>query len=256
MKIYEITEKLDALFPLFLREEWDNDGEMLVLDKTAEVTGVLTTLDVTDEAVEEAIKVGANLIISHHPMIFKGISAMTDTPLSRRIARLIKADISVLSYHTRFDTAEGGMNDRLAKILGLKNVRSFGLKGENDMARIGEIEECTPDIFAKKTARLLDTEVILYEGKRRIKTVAVIGGGGKDFIHTAHILGADAILTGDVSYSVVNEEMPFGITVVDGGHFATEKIAVEIFAEILKGMNLPFVHRFLQKDYKKFITKE
>ena len=102
------------------------------------------------------------------------------------------------------------------------------------MARIGEIEECTPDIFAKKTARLLDTEVILYEGKRRIKTVAVIGGGGKDFIHTAHILGADAILTGDVSYSVVNEEMPFGITVVDGGHFATENPICEALASYLK----------------------
>lgn len=255
MKIKDITRKLDTLFPLSLREAWDNDGEMLVLDENAEVTGVVTALDVTDEAVERAISVGANLIVSHHPMIFKGISALTDTPLSRRIARLIKADISVLSYHTRFDSAEGGMNDNLAALLGLENPRPFGLEGENEMARIGRVESTTPLEFAKKVAHLLDTEVIFYEGKRDINTVAVIGGGGKDFIHRAHMLGADAIVTGDVSYSIVNEELPYGITVIDGGHFATEKIAVDIFARVIGEMGVA-VYPFKPRDFKKFITKE
>lgn len=249
MKIYEIIEKLDALFPDSLREPWDNDGEMLVLDGRREVTGVLTTLDVTDEAVEEAVRLGANLIVSHHPMIFKAISHLDATPLSKRIEKLIKADISVLSYHTRFDSADGGMNDRLAEKLGLKSPVSFG------MGRIGDWEECTPSEFAKAVGKLLDTDVILYEGERKIKRVAVLGGGGKDFIHTAHTLGADAFVTGDVSYSIANEERPYGITIVDAGHFATERIAVDAFAEIIEEMGVK-AYRFSPEDTKKFITKE
>ncbi len=252
MKIYEIIEKLDTLFPDSLREPWDNDGKMLVTDSSREVTSVLTTLDVTDGAVEEAVRRGANLIVSHHPMIFKAITHLDGTPLSKRIEKLIKADISVISYHTRFDSAEGGMNDRLAEKLGIKSPRPFGDIG---MGRIGEWEECSPSDFAKAVGEILDTDVILYEGERRIKKVAVLGGGGKDFIHTAHTLGADAFVTGDVSYSIANEERPYGITIVDAGHFATERLAVDAFAEIIEEMGVT-AHRFREKDTKKFITKE
>lgn len=256
MKIYEVIEKLDTLFPKALSEVWDNDGCMLTLDKNADVKGVVTTLDVTDEAVDEAIRVGANLIVSHHPMIFKPISALDGSALSKKIERLIKSDISVLSYHTRFDSAEGGMNDRLAKKLCLKSPTSFGLQGEIAMGRIGDVDECTPEEFAKEVSRLLDTDVILYSGKGNIKRVAILGGGGKDFIHIAHTLGADAMVTGDISYSIVTDELPYGITMVDAGHYSTEILSVDAFAEILEEMNAPFVHRFYGKNPSKFIVKE
>ena len=256
MKIYEVIEKLDELFPKSLSEEWDNDGEMLVTDKNLEITGIVTTLDVTDEAVDEAVKRGANLIVSHHPMIFTPLKRLDDTPVSKKIERLIKNGISVLSYHTRFDSAEGGMNDRLAKRLLLKNPLPFGLTGGIPMGRIGEVEECSPEEFGKRVAELLDTDLILYEGKRKIKKVAILGGGGKDFIHTAHTLGADAMVTGDISYSVVTEEMPYGITMVDAGHFSTEILAVDAFAEILEEMKAPSVSRFYGKRPSKFIKKE
>lgn len=255
MKIYELTEKLDSLFPTSFREEWDNDGEMLVLDRNKEITGVVTTLDVTDSAVDKAIESGANVILSHHPFIFKPIKSLGDTPLSKRIAKLIKADIAVLSYHTRFDSAKGGMNDRLAELLGLENSLPFGLKGGIAMGRIGEVEECTSEEFAGKVSKALSTDVILYKGKERIKKVAVLGGGGKDFIHTAYTLGADAMVTGDISYSVMNEEIDYNITMIDAGHFGTECIAVDIFAEILEEMKLPVI-RFYDREKKEFIKKE
>ncbi len=256
MKIYEVIEKLDSLFPKALSESWDNDGCMLTLDKNAEITGIVTTLDATDEAVDEAIRVGANLIVSHHPMIFKPISALDGSALSKKIERLIKNDISVVSYHTRFDSAEGGMNDRLARKLELKNPTPFGLEGETAMGRIGDVEECTPEEYAKVVSRLLDTDVVLYAGKRSIKKVAILGGGGKDFIHTAHTLGADAMVTGDISYGIITDEMPYGITMIDAGHYPTEILAVDAFAEILEGMNAPAVHRFYGKCPAKFIIKE
>ena len=256
MKIYEVIEKLDTLFPKALSEEWDNDGEMLVLDKDIEITGIVTTLDVTDEAVDEAVKHGCNLIVSHHPMIFNPIKRLDGSALSKKIAKLIKSGISVLSYHTRFDSAEGGMNDCLAKKLLLENPVPFGLSGGIPMGRIGEVRECTPEEFGKRVAELLDTDVILYEGKRRIKRVAILGGGGKDFIHTAHTLGADAMVTGDVSYSVVTEEMPYGITMVDAGHFSTEILAVDTFAEILEEMKASPIYRFYGERPSKFIKKE
>lgn len=256
MKIGQLTEKLDLLFPKNLSEKWDNDGEMLVLDKSTEVKGVLTTLDVTDEAVDEAINVGANLIVSHHPMIFNPLSRLDSSAISLKIARLIKNDVSVLSYHTRFDSAEGGMNDRLAKKIGLKNPQPFGLKDGIPMGRIGDFDECAPEDFAKKIGKILNTDVILYEGKNKIKRVAVLGGGGKDFIHTAYTLGADAMVTGDISYSVVTEEMPYGITMVDAGHFATEILAVDAFAEILGDLGIEKISRFYGSEPSKFITKE
>lgn len=256
MKIYEIIEKLDELFPKSLSEEWDNDGEMLVLDKSLEITGIVTTLDVTDDAVDEAVKCGANLIVSHHPMIFTPLKRLDDTPLSKKIERLIKNGISVLSYHTRFDSAKGGMNDRLASKLCLKNPVPFGLHGGIPMGRIGEVEECSPEEFGKRVSKLLDTDTILYEGKKSIKKVAVLGGGGKDFIHTAYTLGADAMITGDISYSVVTEESPYGITMVDAGHFSTEILAVDAFAEILEEMKAPTVFRFYGERPSKFIKKE
>ena len=256
MKIYELTEKLDSLFPTSFMEEWDNDGDMLVLDKDREITGVVTALDVTDEAIDKAIGVGANVILSHHPFIFKPLKSLNSSPLSKRIEKLIKADISVISYHTRFDSAKGGMNDRLAKVLCLENPIPFGLKGGIAMGRIGEIEECSAEEFAQKVSKVLSTDVILYKGKERIRKVAVLGGGGKDFIHTAFTLGADAMVTGDISYSVMNEEIDYNITMIDAGHYGTEVIAVEIFAEILEEMKSFSVTRFYGRDRGEFIKKE
>lgn len=253
MKIYEIRDLLNSRFPSSLSEEWDNDGEMLCLDPSREVTSILTTLDVTDKSVDEAIKVGANLIVSHHPLIFKPLKRLDGSALSKRLERLIKADISVLSYHTRFDSAQGGMNDLLAEKLGIENFRAFGFEGAIPMGRIGDWQECSPAEFASQISVMLNTPVTLFEGNRIIKKVAVLGGGGKDFIHLAHTLGADAMVTGDISYSVANDEIPYGITMVDAGHYATEVIAVDAFANLIEESFGIKTHRFYGENPGKIV---
>ena len=254
MKIREIKELFNSRFPTSLSEEWDNDGDMLCLDDNREITSVVTTLDVTDEAVENAIELGANLIISHHPMIFKPLKKLNSTALSKRIEKLIKADISVLSYHTRFDSAEGGMNDLLAEKIGLISPEPFGFEGGIPMGRIGDFPECSPAEFASQISLILNTHVTFFEGNREVKRVAVLGGGGKDFIHLAHTLGADAMLTGDITYSVANDELPYGITMVDAGHYPTEIIAVDAFAKLIEEKLGIKVHRHYGKNPAKIVT--
>ncbi len=254
MKICEIRELLNLRFPSSLSEEWDNDGDMLCIDPQREVTGIVTALDVTDMAVDEAVRVGANLIVSHHPMIFKPLKRLDSSALAKRIERLIKADISVLSYHTRFDSAKGGMNDILAEKVGLINPAPFGFEGEIPMGRIGGFPECSPGEFATQISIALNTHVTYFEGTRQIKRVAVLGGGGKDFIHLAHTLGADAMVTGDITYSVANDELPYGITMVDAGHYPTEVIAVDAFAELLEDNFDIAVHRFYGENPAKIVT--
>lgn len=256
MKINEIKSFLESRFPSSLSEEWDNDGDMILTDGEREVTGVVTTLDVTDSAVDKAIEKGANLIVSHHPLIFKPLKRLDGSAISKRIERLIKADISVLSYHTRFDSAEGGMNDLLAKKLELINPEPFGFKGEIPMGRIGDFQESSPAEFAAQISHLLNTDVVYFEGNRQVRRVAVLGGGGKDFIHLAHTLGADAMVTGDISYSVANDEIPYGITMVDAGHYSTEIISVDAFAKLVEeNFNVP-VFRFYGTNPAKIVVKE
>ena len=256
MKINEIKSFLESCFPSSLSEEWDNDGDMILTDGEREVTGVVTTLDVTDSAVDKAIEKGANLIVSHHPLIFKPLKRLDGSAISKRIERLIKADISVLSYHTRFDSADGGMNDLLAEKLELINPEPFGFKGEIPMGRIGDFPECSPGEFAAMISSLLNTDVVFFEGNRQVRRVAVLGGGGKDFIHLANTLGADAMVTGDISYSVANDELPYGITMVDAGHYSTEIISVDAFADIIEKNFNTSVYRFYGCNPAKIVVKE
>lgn len=254
MKIYELRNYLNTRFPTSLSEEWDNDGDMLYLDPDEDIKGIVTTLDVTDSAVDEAIRLGANVIVSHHPMIFKPLKRLDETALAKRIQRLIKADITVLSYHTRFDSAEGGMNDLLAEKVGLIAPEPFGFSGEIPMGRIGDYPQCSPAEFAAQISMTLNTHVTFFEGNREVKRVAVLGGGGKDFIHLAHTLGADAMVTGDVTYSVANDELPYGITMVDAGHYPTEIISVDAFADLIEENFNVAVHRFYGENPAKIVT--
>lgn len=254
MKLCELCEKLDTLISKTLSEEWDNDGNMLIVDKDVEVSKILVTLDVTRSAFNKAKEVGANLVISHHPFIFKPLSNLDVSPKTRLVLDFIKEGISVISYHTRFDSVKGGMNDALANALGLLNVREF-----ETMGRIGELETgLSPEEFSAYVCEKLSENVILYKGKSSVSTVALLGGGGKDFVLPARLEGAQAIVTGDVSHSVVMEECENGITIVDAGHFGTEKIFTKAFVPFLKeaGICEENVVKFEPSAPGVFVTKE
>ena len=220
----DLYQFLSRKFPEEYRCDWDNDGLMLAADPNREVIRVLCTLDVTDEAVDHAIANNFDVIVSHHPMIFKPLKAVNyNDPVSRKAIKLLKNNISVMSFHTRLDAAPGGLNDIFAKLIGLKEVEPLVWEGES-VGRIGVIENpmgCTE--FAAFVKQTLQAERVLYsQNSGFVKKVAVCGGDGKDFIEAARLAGADSYLTGQLSYNLMNESDYIGLNLFEAGHFHTE----------------------------------
>ena len=254
MILNDIINNLDELIPTSLSEEWDNDGVMLALDRKREVDKILVTLDVTPECVEYAKDNGVDLIISHHPFIFNPLKNLDTCLKSEMILALVRTNVSVLSYHTRFDNSCRGMNDSLAEKLGFSNIVPL-----DSMGRSGKLDKTyTPEEFAKYVSDRLSTDVILYSGNNSISSAAVLGGGGKDFVAPARLSGIDAIVTGDVPHRIVTEEVLAGITVIDAGHYGTEKIFTDAIIPFLEkaGVDLNSVIKFEGSDPAVFVCKE
>ena len=232
MTVKELYEKLNDRIPAHLSEPWDNDGLMCVTDSSREVRKTLLTLDVTEELVDYAIEGGFDLIISHHPLIFKPLSAINEADhIARKLIKLIENGIAVFSFHTRADKVEGGVNDRLADTLGILNTRPFG---EGLLGRIGEVEEMTLEDFIYKAKTALGADVVKYsDGYNSVCRVALVGGDGKDFVRDAIAEGADTYISGRLSYNVMEEAAELGINLVEAGHFFTEQPVLEFFKDTL-----------------------
>ena len=233
MNVQEFYKKLSVHFPEELREAWDNDGIMCCADSSIEVENVLITLDVTEEIVDYAIERGFNLIISHHPLIFKPLGAITEeNNVSRKVIKLINNNVSVFSFHTRADKAEGGVNDILAGILGLKNTEPFG---EGGLGRIGELdEECDLDVFSDIIKTKLGADGIrVADGYDTVKRVAVVGGEGKGYVNAAIACGADTYVSGRIGYNVMEEAPERAINLIEAGHYYTEFPITSYFAELV-----------------------
>ena len=233
MTVKELYENLCEYMPENLSEEWDNDGIMCSSDLSAEVKSVLITLDVTEEVVDYAIERSFDLIISHHPLIFKPVSAITESNhISRKLIKLISNNVSVFSFHTRADKARGGVNDKLCELLGINNAVPFG---EGDLGRIGELdEECELDVFADNVKVALSADSVrVSDGYDTVKRVAVVGGDGKDFVSDAIKAGADTYVSGRLSYNVMEEASERGINLIEAGHYHTEFPITSHFADLV-----------------------
>ncbi len=233
MTVKELYNCFEKRIPDKLREEWDNDGLMCSGDTTREVKRVLLALDVTEEIADYAIERGFDLIVSHHPMIFKPLSAVADTDgPGRKIIKLLDAGISVFSFHTRADKVEGGVNDILCDLLGLFDSEPFG---EGDLGRVGWLdEECSLEDFVYRTKQTLGCDMVRYsDGLNPVSRVAVVGGDGKDFVKAAIESGADTYLSGRISYNMMVEAAELGINLIEAGHFFTEQPVTEFFQELL-----------------------
>ncbi len=222
--VKELYEFLNAKFPKSYSCEWDNDGLMLADDPNREVIRVLCTLDVTDEAVEYAIENDYDVIVSHHPMIFKPLASLNYNDASaKRIFKLIKHKISVMSFHTRLDAVPGGVNDVFAKLLGLTDITVLESDGEA-IGRVGSLEYAMSSTeFASFVKKTLQAERVLFsQAGGFVKKVAICGGDGKDFVKAAKASGADSYLTGQLSYNIMEEASDIGINLFEAGHFSTE----------------------------------
>lgn len=231
MKHRDVFTYLDTVAPLAIQEEWDRSGLMLgSLDD--ETTGILVTLDLTRETLTAAIDAGANLIVTHHPVIFEPIASVDRTTAKGDlIARALIAGITVLSWHTNYDKAEGGVNDVLAEKLGLTGVQALG----EEIGRVGTVPETTAEAFAEIVRRALGIpHVTLYgDPETPVHRVALVGGSGMDYIASARESGADLFVTGDIRYHNAQDALDMGLVLIDATHDGTENPAMVALAEKL-----------------------
>ena len=222
MKTFEFYKELCKIIPRELSCEWDHDGLEVCPCADTEVNKVLVALDVTDEVIETAIKNKVDVILAHHPLFFKGVSEVSvENPNGARAVKLIKNNISVMTFHTRLDAVEGGVNDILASMLGLENIETVG---DDGLVRIGELpEEMDADAFARLVKFALSAPcVTLSPCGKKSKRVALLGGSGGDDIKVAAAAGADTYLTGELRYHPMLSACEWDMNLLCAGHFYTE----------------------------------
>ena len=230
MKIKDITSVLEGFAPLDLAEEWDNVGLMLG-DINAECTGVMLALDLTTDVIEQAKSEGCNLIVTHHPFIFRPLKRIDFCEAKgSEIKALIKNDIAVYSMHTNLDKAQFGMNATLCKLLGATSVTLDGV------GAVFTVNKTTLKNFAMSVASVLDDRSVRIVGNpdRVIERVYVVSGSGASEYQRAKEC-ADVLLTGDLKHHNYVDANEDGFALVEYSHFASEIIAQDIFADALKG---------------------
>lgn len=244
VKVKDIAEIINNFAPQELAYPWDNPG-LIIGDRQRQVKKVYVTLDVFKFNVDEAISVGADMIVSHHPILFKGIKKIdTATQEGYVVRKLIENDIALYAAHTNLDCTVGGINDVLADKLGITECEIIEKNAQFDgcgLGRIGNLRESVSlGEFAKSVKNVLGTPFVRVCGdlNKKIARVAVGGGACDDLIPTAAMMGADVMVTADMKYHIASESMDSGIAVIDAGHFPTEAFATEIFARLLADVDV------------------
>ncbi len=234
MTVKELYERLSLAFPQELSCEWDHDGLMVYTDPERVVKRVLVTLDVTDIAVERAMQEDVDVIVSHHPLLFHPLSSLSmEDPIARKAMKCAMAGIAVMCFHTRADAAHGGVSECLADLLGLSNIEVIG---EEKILRAGNLlTPMTACELAAKVKRALDAPAInISDTGRPIRWLAVAGGEGKDMVPLALASGCDALLAGRIGYHTMLDGAEAGITLIEAGHFYTERPILTVFEELIK----------------------
>lgn len=215
---------LDSIAPFETAEGFDNVG-LLIGEKATPVSKVIFTLDLSEKVVDEAIALGAELIITHHPIIFSPLRRIHyDTPFGRMLVKLTGAGISVIAAHTNWDKAPNGVGDTLAKLLTLENVTPL-----DDFVRLGELPKpMTASDFAALVTNALAFAPRWYGEDKLLRKIAVAGGSYGEGYELALDAGADAFVTGEIKHHEILDAVAQGLTVYDGGHHATEHPAMPV----------------------------
>lgn len=234
--VRDIDRLMSDFAPKNLSEPWDNDGIMLCGDLEAEIKRAVVCLEVNKAAIDFAAMTNAQCIITHHPFIFKPLKSVSGETFCS-IEKLITSRISVLSYHTRLDCADGGVNDLLAKRLGLSDISSFSAEdGGAKMGRFGSLErEIDINDFASFVKSTLHSEGLRFSSPKgkKVNKAAVLGGAGKDFLRGAVNAGADVFVSADLSHNTFLDGTDMGIAVIDAGHYSTENLVTSLIAELI-----------------------
>ena len=225
MTVRELYSKLNTMYPKELSLSWDNDGLMVCADQDREVRRVLVALDATLAAINYAKDNGFDTLITHHPMLFRGVKSVVPENLSgARVITAIVDGITVMSFHTRCDAAKGGVNDALCRTLGFEPAEPFGDSEAPTLGRIACIPEMTAGELASLAKEKLGCTAVRVNGDmaKKVTRVALCGGDGKDFIYPALASGADAYITGDAGYNMAGDAAEDGLVTIEVGHFHSE----------------------------------
>lgn len=241
----EIAAWFDRKWPESLACSWDNVG-LLAGRADKEVKTVYVALDATEAVIKEAINAGADLLLTHHPLIFGGVKRVSDQDaLGRRLLSLIKADISCYCGHTSFDIAKGGMADRVAEQFGFfdreEELVPLEVTGEQEgvSVGIGKIGSLKEPLTAGELATMVKERfgipsVSVYSSGVPIKRAAISPGSGKSMGKWAVLSGADVLITGDMGHHEGLDLVAEGVSLIDAGHYGLEHIFVDVVADALE----------------------
>lgn len=240
MRCADVIRKLEELSPLAYAESWDNPG-LLAGRTDKEIKRIYIAVDATTEAIEEAESVDADMLLTHHPLIFKGIKKVNSEDfIGRRILTLLQADMCYYAMHTNFDVM--GMADAAADELKLQNREVLDITFEDDIAkegfgRLGDlpypmtVDECAA--YVRERFHLQAVKVF-GQGSQQLVRAAISPGSGKSMIAPALGKGADVLITGDIDHHEGIDAVEQGMAVIDAGHYGLEKIFVPYLQEYLK----------------------
>lgn len=226
MTVGELDRLLSGKFTPDLKAPWDNDGIMVCDDVTRPIQSVLVALDPAEMVIRYAIENGFDALVTHHPLVFRKMNAITPATLTGRKAILaLENHLAVLSYHTRMDAGDDGVNDALCQALWHQAEGTFG---DAENPTLGRYFTLAEPIQAGEYANLirdaLDAEHVRIAGDphKPVRKIALCGGDGKDFVNAALEIGADLYLTGDAGYNMAADAAEEGLVVVEAGHYHTE----------------------------------
>ena len=231
--VQTVLEFIETLAPRELKMDWDNVG-LHCGSRSSEVKKILVALDPFEHVCQEAVDTGADLLVTHHPLIFRPIPMVTDdAAITRGIMNLCRHGISHICAHTNLDCAEGGVNDVLAQTLELKNVEKLGAYG--GMLRCGEVDAQSVEAFLAFVKEKLNCPGLRYcDGGKTVHKVAVGGGSCSDALMDVIHAGCDTFITADVKYNGFWDAQEQGVTLIDAGHFYTENPVCAVLAEKLQ----------------------
>ncbi|QSX06828.1 Nif3-like dinuclear metal center hexameric protein [Sedimentibacter sp. zth1] len=241
MNVKDVENYLNNELMLQEQEKWDNSG-LQIGNYNQSVSGILLTLDITEECVDKCIESNCNLIISHHPLIFTSLKNIdVSTCNGRIIQKLLKYDISAYSMHTSLDLALNGVNESLADALGLKrtsnlidiNKNCANKIGYGGIAKIESINIIEYAEIVKEKLMCKNVELYCNNVEKKISTIAFCGGSGANFIQNAILNNADVYITGDIKYHDAQFALNNNLAIIDAGHYNTERVVLDKLYEIL-----------------------
>ena len=240
--VADILQFVEELAPRSMKMDWDNVG-LLCGRKGREVKKILVALDPFRSVIQEAIEIGADCIVTHHPLIFRNplMAVNEDSEAGRCVLTLMEHGIAAINAHTNLDLAPGGINDVLALTLGLSDIRVVDPEGTDSegnpygLLRCGTVEEMSLPVFLSGVKEKLGCDGLRYvDGGKPVRRVAVGGGSCADEMLAALAAGCDTFVTADVKYNQFRTAFELGLNLVDAGHFHTENPAMPVLAQKLR----------------------